>query len=57
MSFFFESAVILPDCLPSSPYLQISDLLHFLLVLLAVVGLRVEVKRSLGLCAVLHTVI
>lgn len=47
----------LPDCLSCSPYLQITDLLHFLLILLTVVGLGVEVQRSLGLGAILDAVV
>ena len=49
--------MIIPDRLPSSPYFQIPNLLHLLLILLTVVGLRIEVKGSLGLFAVLDTVV
>src|SRR5438045_8344518 len=47
----------IPDGLAGSPDLQITDLLHLLLVLLAVVWLRVEIERSLGLFASLDRIV
>lgn len=47
----------LPDSLPSSPDLQISDLFHLLLVLLSVICLRVVVQGSLRLLTSLYAVV
>src|SRR6202041_1309804 len=47
----------LPDSLSCSPNLQVTDLLHLSLILLAVIGLGVEVKRSLRLLSGLDRVV
>jgi hypothetical protein len=47
----------LPNSLSCSPDLQITDLLHLLLVLVTVIGLRVERKRTLSLLSSLNRVI
>lgn len=47
----------IPNGLAGAPDLQIPDLLHLLLVLLAVVLLRIVVERPLGLATVLDTVV
>lgn len=47
----------LPNSLAGSPDLQISDLLHLSLILLAVVGLAVVIQRSLGLRTILDAIV
>lgn len=47
----------LPDCLSSSPDLQVPNVLHLLLVLLSVIWLRVVVQRPLRLLTSLYAVV